>query len=385
MCPSHHQPLQGRARQGRCLRLEQHVCLLIIDLVRRVLCPSSFSLLTLSRTFSLPPLSVALTSPCPESTSITSSRSRSSAPSRTSWRRPESGRRLSAASSASHASARSSRVWSGSTSTVCPRLSSRLPVPFSPSFWSCSQLTVLTFSLAVMDAAHLPNQDTNDKFLANIQRDGTYSVVPRMPAGEVTPDGMSIEPVPFLLFCTFAHLLSSNRPFRRHGHRAGRQEVQPLPQGHRRSEARSLRSSATGPARHLVGARRRRLRKWTRLRQELEDDQGEPHPILSPLQLLFSVSLPDADSVCSSFHPSSPASEPAGADTVSETRSVSPSSSRTVTKVFDRYIAFLCSFVRLGSPADILTLFFTNSLTSSREASQDVLESVPRLSQRTLA
>jgi nitrite reductase (NADH) large subunit len=31
-------------------------------------------------------------------------------------------------------------------------------------------------------------QDTNDRFLANIQRDGTYSVVPRVPGGEITPD-----------------------------------------------------------------------------------------------------------------------------------------------------------------------------------------------------
>lgn len=31
-------------------------------------------------------------------------------------------------------------------------------------------------------------QDTNDRFLANIQRNGSYSVVPRMAAGEVTPD-----------------------------------------------------------------------------------------------------------------------------------------------------------------------------------------------------
>jgi nitrite reductase (NADH) large subunit len=31
-------------------------------------------------------------------------------------------------------------------------------------------------------------QDTNDRYLANIQRDGTYSVVPRLPGGEVTPD-----------------------------------------------------------------------------------------------------------------------------------------------------------------------------------------------------
>jgi nitrite reductase (NADH) large subunit len=31
-------------------------------------------------------------------------------------------------------------------------------------------------------------QDTNDQFLANLQRDGTYSVVPRVPGGEITPD-----------------------------------------------------------------------------------------------------------------------------------------------------------------------------------------------------
>jgi nitrite reductase (NADH) large subunit len=30
-------------------------------------------------------------------------------------------------------------------------------------------------------------QDTNDHFLANLQRDGTYSVVPRIPGGEITP------------------------------------------------------------------------------------------------------------------------------------------------------------------------------------------------------
>lgn len=31
-------------------------------------------------------------------------------------------------------------------------------------------------------------QDTNDKYLANIQRNGTYSVVPRVAAGEITPE-----------------------------------------------------------------------------------------------------------------------------------------------------------------------------------------------------
>ncbi|GEL16986.1 nitrite reductase large subunit NirB [Pseudonocardia asaccharolytica] len=33
-------------------------------------------------------------------------------------------------------------------------------------------------------------QDTNDHFLANLQRNGTYSVVPRIPGGEVTPAGL---------------------------------------------------------------------------------------------------------------------------------------------------------------------------------------------------
>ncbi len=33
-------------------------------------------------------------------------------------------------------------------------------------------------------------QDTNDHMLANMQKDGTYSVVPRMPGGEVTPEGL---------------------------------------------------------------------------------------------------------------------------------------------------------------------------------------------------
>jgi len=31
-------------------------------------------------------------------------------------------------------------------------------------------------------------QDTNDRFLANIQRNGSYSIVPRVPGGEITPE-----------------------------------------------------------------------------------------------------------------------------------------------------------------------------------------------------
>lgn len=40
----------------------------------------------------------------------------------------------------------------------------------------------------VLADAHAPQQDTNDYFLANMQKDGTYSVVPRVPGGEITPE-----------------------------------------------------------------------------------------------------------------------------------------------------------------------------------------------------
>jgi nitrite reductase (NADH) large subunit len=35
---------------------------------------------------------------------------------------------------------------------------------------------------------HTTIQDTNDRFLANLQRGGLYSVIPRVPGGEITPD-----------------------------------------------------------------------------------------------------------------------------------------------------------------------------------------------------
>lgn len=40
----------------------------------------------------------------------------------------------------------------------------------------------------VLNPSHVGLQDTNDAFLANIQKDGTYSVIPRIPGGEITPD-----------------------------------------------------------------------------------------------------------------------------------------------------------------------------------------------------
>jgi nitrite reductase (NADH) large subunit len=44
----------------------------------------------------------------------------------------------------------------------------------------------------ILDGEQATLQDTNDQFLANIQRNGTYSVVPRIPGGEITPDKLIV-------------------------------------------------------------------------------------------------------------------------------------------------------------------------------------------------
>ena len=44
----------------------------------------------------------------------------------------------------------------------------------------------------ILAKPHIGLQDTNDTFLANMQKDGTYSVVPRVTGGEITPDGLIV-------------------------------------------------------------------------------------------------------------------------------------------------------------------------------------------------
>ena len=44
----------------------------------------------------------------------------------------------------------------------------------------------------VLEEKHVGLQDTNDTFLANMQKNGTYSVVPRIPGGEITPDKLMV-------------------------------------------------------------------------------------------------------------------------------------------------------------------------------------------------
>ncbi|KAK2748059.1 hypothetical protein FQN55_004610 [Onygenales sp. PD_40] len=48
------------------------------------------------------------------------------------------------------------------------------------------------FNEHIMDQKHHNLQETNDRFLANIQRNGTFSVVPRVAGGEITPDRLIV-------------------------------------------------------------------------------------------------------------------------------------------------------------------------------------------------
>ena len=44
----------------------------------------------------------------------------------------------------------------------------------------------------ILDGGRGALQDTNDRALANMQRDGSYSVVPRIPGGEITPEKLAV-------------------------------------------------------------------------------------------------------------------------------------------------------------------------------------------------
>ncbi len=44
----------------------------------------------------------------------------------------------------------------------------------------------------VLEKPHAGLQDTNDRYLGNMQKDGTYSVIPRIAGGEITPEKLTI-------------------------------------------------------------------------------------------------------------------------------------------------------------------------------------------------
>ncbi len=55
-----------------------------------------------------------------------------------------------------------------------------------------SSILAVLFNENIMKPEHQTLQDTNDRFLANTQRDGTFSVIPRVAGGEITPDKLIV-------------------------------------------------------------------------------------------------------------------------------------------------------------------------------------------------
>ena len=81
-----------------------------------------------------------------------------------------------------------------------------------------------TWNEHILEREHVGLQDTNDRFLANIQRDGTYSVVPRVagrrdharPADRARPGGQALRPL------HQDHRRPARRPVRRAARAAAR-------------------------------------------------------------------------------------------------------------------------------------------------------------------
>ena len=44
----------------------------------------------------------------------------------------------------------------------------------------------------VATSDHISLEDTNDTYLGNMQKDGTYSVIPRIAGGEITPEKLIV-------------------------------------------------------------------------------------------------------------------------------------------------------------------------------------------------
>jgi len=57
---------------------------------------------------------------------------------------------------------------------------------------TCGSILASLWNDYVLEEKHVGLQDTNDTFLANMQKNGTYSVVPRIAGGEITPDKLIV-------------------------------------------------------------------------------------------------------------------------------------------------------------------------------------------------
>ena len=141
-------------------------------------------------------------------------------------------------SSGCRSSARSARSSSGTAPAAAATSAGR----WSPRSWPASD----PGPRARRRSARL--QDTNDHVMANMQKDGTYSVVPRIPGGEITPEGLIDD-------------------------RRGGPRLRALHQDHRRPADRPVRRPDRAAAGDLEAAGRRRLRVRSRVRQGAADGE----------------------------------------------------------------------------------------------------------------
>jgi nitrite reductase (NADH) large subunit len=63
----------------------------------------------------------------------------------------------------------------------------------------------------ILEPRHAPLQDTNDHFLANLQKNGTYSVVPRVPGGEITPEKLIVLGEVAKRYCLYTKITGAQR------------------------------------------------------------------------------------------------------------------------------------------------------------------------------
>ena len=172
----------------------------------------------------------------------------------------------------------------------------------------------------VMDADMHALQDTNDRYLGNIQRNGTFSVVPRVAAGEILPEHLIVIGQVAKEYGLYTKIVRRPWP----PIRAEQADRRPASRHVRSSACRCRRIVTTSsrslrrPAGDLEASQRRRNGVGSRVRQVAADRQGA---------LRVDSSSAETDS---------PASAPPGVATASATRLVSPCSSRTATRACAR-------------------------------------------------
>ena len=177
--------------------------------------------------------------------------------------------------------------------------------------------------------------------MANIQRNGTFSVVPRMPAGEVSPAGLIAIGEVARDYGLYSKVTGGTSP------RLSNSSISFLLFPNDRTTNRSLWSAKSRPSRHLGTTQQRRFRVWIRLRKVAANRQELCRYFVVSIRSRRYALVPPSCLQCSSHF------------VCYQIPSPSLSNSKNDIKEFDRLI-------------------------NSKEESRDAFESVLKLKARTL-